>query len=304
MKNSTAKISHINLTTENLESLVFHPDEVLKDFIGFWETNCPQKLTQGWAKMANYEIPYDKFEGQLREWANLSKMERESDILYQNAREIIAAKDAFLPKALAHLHTFFPPETDLSVAVHLTAFNPSRAFAYQDIVINVQAPYWKGNSTNILNTIVHEIGHVGHSYYRTLWTEEKAKPGLKHKIMDNINSEGICTYIGYLAQAFAPAPNDQDYPMIDNPQQVKTAFAEVNHIFSQIGILPDADILKIGWDQGVMGRSYYVVGTTICKVIDEQLGRKALIQAMSTGPQFWARQYNQIAGEQLQLQFE
>lgn len=299
----TKQISEVIITTDNLDMLIIHPEKALADFAGFWETQRPQELTRGWAKNVNYKIPYEKLEQQVRDWAELPEEERKNHIHYKIAKEVIERKDSFLPEALAHLESFVPPECDLSVSVHLTAFNPASAFAWQDIVINVQAKNWNENPDNILNVMVHEIGHVGHSFYRTLWTEEKSEPELKHRIMDNINSEGICTYIGYTAQEFVPAPDDKDYQMIDDPERVREAFKEVNEIISKIGVLPDDEVLKMGWDIGVIGRSYYVVGATMCKTIDEKLGRDALIEAMSTGPRFWAHRYNELVEDELKLVF-
>ena len=152
-----------------------------------------------------------------------------------------------------------------------------------------------------MNATVHEIGHVGHSHLRTLWTEERSQPEMKHKILDNINSEGICTYIGFTAQHFAPAPDDKDYPMIDDPDRVRQAFKNSNLILSKVGQIPDEDIQKMSWDLGIQGRSYYVVGLTMCKLIDERLGRNTLIEVMSTGPRKWVRTYNQLADIDLQL---
>lgn len=293
--------SRVNLTTDNLDLLVFHPEDVLANYENFWETHRVQFLTKEWAKMLNYEIPHEKLIGMIQEWADLSDEEREQHPLTLNTRDLINQKDALIEKALPHLQSFFPLETDLSVDIHLTAFNPSRAFAKYDIVINVQAPYWHGDAQNILNAIVHEIGHVGHSYLRTLWTDSPAEPELKHKILDNINSEGICTYIGYTAQSFAPAPDDQDYPQMNDPERVQQAFIEVNNILSKIGKIPDEDVQKLGWDIGIQGRAYYVVGPTMCKTIDEQLGRATLNKIMSTGPMTWVKRYNQLAPEPLQL---
>jgi hypothetical protein len=293
--------SQINLTSDNLDILVNHPEDVLANYEEFWDTHRVQFCTKKWADHLNYEIPHEKVIAMIQEWADLSPEERANHSLNKNAAILIAEKDALLEKALPHLHSFFPSETDLSVDVHLTAFNPSRGFAMLDIVINVQAPHWQEDARNILNAIIHEIGHVGHSYYRTLWTEEKAKPEMKQRVLDNINSEGICTYIGYTAQGFAPAPGDQDYPQVDDPDRVVEAFDQTNQIIAKIDTVSDEDIQKMTWDTGIQGRAYYVVGTTICKTIDEKLGRQALIDAMSTGPQFWARQYNQLVPEEIQL---
>ena len=295
--------SQITLSTDNLDKLVNHPEDVLANYEEFWETERVQFCTKKWADHLNYEIPHDKLIVMIQEWADLSPEEREAHSLKKNAAILIAQKDALLEKALPHLHSFFPPETDLSVTVHLTAFNPSRGFAMLDIIINVQAPHWQEDARNILNAIVHEIGHVGHSYCRTLWTEEKAEPEMKQRVLDNINSEGICTYIGYTAREFAPAPGDQDYPQVDNSKRVKEAFAQTNEIIAQIGKVPDDEIQKLTWETGIQDRAYYVVGTHICKTIDQELGREALIKALSTGPQFWVNRYNQLVPKDLRLEF-
>ena len=127
--------SSINLTTDNLDLMVFHPEHVLANYKEIWETQRVQFLTKEWAKMINYEIPHEKLIAMIQEWVDLPIEERENHILFQNTRQLIEQKDALLEKALPRLHSFFPLETDLSVDIHLTAFNPARSFAKYDIVL-------------------------------------------------------------------------------------------------------------------------------------------------------------------------
>jgi TRAP-type uncharacterized transport system substrate-binding protein len=61
------------------------------------------------------------------------------------------------------------------------------------------------------------------------------------------------------------------------------------------------ELQKLSWDQGVMGRAYYVTGAHLCQVIDERKGRSALIDVYSKGPISIINLYNSIADEDLLL---
>ena len=293
--------SQIAFATTTLEKIVNDPWWVLDNEKVFWATYRAQVLVCKWAEQVGYTIPYDKWRGMMQEWASLSLTERKDHPLMIAARRILDSKGEFLERALPHECDFLPPGVDLSVTVQFTAFIPPNAFAVEDIVIDVASKYWKGNPEHILNLLVHEIFHVGYSFFRTLHNEQDRVEANLYKLLDNIASEGICTYVAYRALPIFSVEDERDYRMLDNFEEVQHAFARTNTILSHVGRLPVEELQKLSWNQGVMERAYYVTGAHLCRTIDTLKGRAALIDVYSKGPLSIIELYNSIAEENLKI---
>ena len=293
--------SKVEFDTTTLEKIVEDPQWVLENQETFWTNYRPQILTRKWAEHVNYEIPYEKWRDSIKEWSILSQGERENHELMKITQRILTGKDEFLNKALPHDCSFLPDGVDLSVTIQFTAFIPPFAFAMEDLVIDVASKYWKGNPEHILNLLVHEIFHVGYSFYRTLQTEKELVEETLYKMLDNIVNEGICTYVGYRALPIFPVEDERDYRMMEDIAEVSKLFADTNEILSQYGKLPTDELQKLSWDKGVTGRAYYVTGAHMCKTIDERKGRDVLIEVYSKGPIAIIELYNSIADESLKI---
>jgi hypothetical protein len=295
--------SRVVFDTTALEKIVTDPQWILDNEQTFWADYRAQVLVRKWAGQVNYTIPYDKLRERMQEWANLSPAEREDHTLMKVCRRILEGKDEFLEKVLPHECTFLPPGVDLSVTVQFTAFIPPNAFAFEDIVIDVASKYWQGNPEHILNLLVHEIFHVGYSFYRTLHAEKDLVDADLYKLLDNIASEGICTYVGYRALPVFNVEDERDYRMLDDFDEVQRAFTSTNAVLSQFGILPAEELQKLSWDKGVVERAFYVTGAHICRTIEDHKGRQALIEVYSKGPLSIIALYNSIAEDGLKIVF-
>lgn len=294
--------SKVVFDTTTLEKLVEDPQWVLDNEEVFWANYRAQILTRRWAEHVSYVIPYEKWRESVQNWRNLSQAERENHELMRVAQRILTVKDEFLKKVLPHDCSFLPDGVDISVTIQFTAFIPPNAFAMEDIVIDVASKYWKGNPEHILNLLVHEIFHVGYSFYRTLQTEKEFVEETLFKMLDNIVNEGICTYVGYRALPIFPVEDERDYRMMEDPNEVIRLIANTNALLSQYGQLPADQLQKLSWDKGVLGRAYYVTGAHICKTIDERIGRAALIEVYSRGPIAIMELYNSIADETMKIE--
>ncbi len=295
---STCQESQVIFDTTTLEKIVTDPQWILDNEQAFWADHRAQGLVRKWADQVGYTIPYDIWRERIQAWANLSADEREQHFLMKAARRILEGKDEFLEKALPHECSFLPPGVDLSVTVQFTAFVPPYACAVEDIIIDVASKYWKGNPEHILNLLVHEIFHVGYSFYRTLHAEKDLVEADLYNMLDNIASEGICTYVGYRALPIFNVEDERDYRMLDDFEEVQRAFASTNAILSQYGELPADELQKMSWDKGVMERAYYITGAHMCRTIDDQIGRQALIEVYAKGPLSIVALYNSIAEDE------
>lgn len=296
--------SKITFNTETLEKIVNDPNAVLENEEAFWEDEKPQEYTRRWAEAVNYTIRYDEWREQIRNWAEIPPGERKSQVFMENATRIIKGKEVFLERALPHLCSYLPEDANLDITVHFTAFIPSRAFAMGEIVINIAASYWNNDADNILNALVHEIFHVGYGYCRDIRTEEKLEDETLYGMLDNFQNEGVCTYVGYMAQSIFPAPDEKDYTLLDNMADVDRLLKDVNTVLSKVGELSDEEIQKLAWEKCVIGRGYYVVGAHMCRVIEDKKGREALIETLLKGPVSFVRLYNSLVEEEMKIRVE
>ena len=298
---SRCEKSKIVFNTETLEKIVNNPQAILDDEESFWRDEKPQEYTRLWAEAVNYPIPYDEWRERMREWAGIPPDERKNHVFMENALRIIESKEGFLRKAVPHLCSYLPGDANLDITVYFTAFIPSRAFAKGEIVINVAASYWKNNVDNILNVIVHEVFHVGYSYCRDVRTEERPENETLYNMLDNFQSEGVCTYVGYKALPYFPAPDEKDYELLDDMSEVRRLLKDVNYIFSKVDELTEEEIQKLAWEKCVIGRGYYVVGAYMCKVIEERRGKEDLIGTITTGPVSFVNLYNSLVEDEMKV---
>jgi hypothetical protein len=293
--------SKISFNTETLEKIVNDPHAILGDEESFWEEEKPQEYTRMWAEAVNYPIRYDEWRGRIREWAEVPPEERKDHVFMENATRIIEGKEEFLRRAVPHLCSYLPEDASLDITVYFTAFIPSRAFAMGEIVINIAADYWKNNADNILNTLVHEIFHVGYSYCRDMRTEEKPDNVMLYGMLDNFQSEGVCTYVGYRALPLFPAPDEKDYELLDDMAEVRRLLEDVNLVFSKVGELANEEIQKLAWEKCIIERGYYVVGAHMCMVIEEKRGKEALIGTLTKGPVSFVKLYNSLVEDEMKV---
>jgi hypothetical protein len=284
----------IGFHTATLERLVTDPAGVLADEDGFWESEPPQRYTRMWADGTGIDIPYREWREQVGALSQLSDVERRNHPLTRMAREITGGGEAFLARAVPHICAYLPDSANLDIGIHFTAYVPPRSFVAGEVVINVSADYWQGDVGNILNSIVHELFHVGYSKAREQRTEPRLNDERLYGMLDALHNEGMATYVGYEAQPLFPAPGERDYPMLDDPSAVRRLRALLNDLFAQVDRARPEQIDRWSWARGVTMRGYYVVGAHMARTIERERGREALIGTIAQGPVAFVRAYNAL----------
>ena len=295
--------STIEYNTSTLEKIINDPDGILNNEDLFWTEEKSQKLTKIWANNIGYTISFDKWRNDMQDWARTPIEKRRDSIFMKNAKKIIESKESFLKKALPYICNFLPDEAQINVIIHFTAFIPSRAFAQEDIVINVNATYWKENSDNIINTLIHELFHAGYSWCCEHHSEKKIKDEKLYEVLYGVVNEGICTYVAYKALPLFPAPDEQDFKLLENQFKLKDAFKILNSIISGIPTYSNEMLQNLIMDECILNRAYYITGSYASKVIDEKKGRKVLIQKLLEGPISFLNLYNSLTKDELKIKF-
>ncbi|MHA2100133.1 MAG: DUF5700 domain-containing putative Zn-dependent protease [Candidatus Kariarchaeaceae archaeon] len=288
--------SKIEFDTSTLEKIIFDPDSILENEDDFWENERAQKLTQTWSHIIKYSIDFNSWRKDIKEWAKLPLSERENKIFYKNAKTILNRKDLIVKGALEHICQFLPHDANLDVKVRFTAFIPARCFANEDIVFNLNANYWNDNVDNTINSVVHEIFHVGYSYCREFHRDPLKDRS--YELFDQMINEGICTYVAYKALSDFPAPDEKDYKMLEDKKEVKRLIGDINDILSKINDISEDELNELLMEKCIKGRAYYISGAYVCKVIDEKLGRAKLTDLLLQGPVSIISQYDAITEDE------
>ena len=116
-------------------------------------------------------------------------------------------------------------------------------------------------------------------------------------MLDALQNEGLATYVAYEAQTTFPAPGERDYPMLDDPAQVRRLRMLLNGLFAQVGTASADQVTRWAWTRGVTMRGYYVTGAHMARTIDAARGRDALIATIRQGPVSFVRAYNTLVPE-------
>lgn len=297
----TCRQADITFVTSALERIVNTPAELLADEDAFWEEEDAQQYVEAWGRSVGLQIDRGPWRKSLQRLAEMSAVERERSPLLRMTEDVLAQKDEFRTFALPHLCSYLPKGIALDIPVYFTAYVPPRCFVTGGVVFNVSADYWKGNTQNILNSLVHELFHVGYSRNREYRREKAGKDDQLFAMMESLQNEGTATWVGYRAQTLFPAPDEIDYAMLDDTDEVKRLLGEVNALFAEVGKLSDRQMQKLSWEKGVEKRAYYITGAHMASVIERDKGRRTLVHTISMGPRAFIDTYNDLVSDERKI---
>ena len=295
----------VTFITKTLEKILSSPQKVLEEEDKFWKEETVQILAQSWIDEVGVRKAREIWRRKISNLIKLTETEREENHLLQMTDSIKVKTNDFQEKAIPHLFSYLPAtDKPMNMPVYFTAFIPPRAFANTaGIVIDVAASYWKGNPKNILNCLIHELFHIGYSWFRPTRTEKPLDHKFINTMLDYLQNEGMATYVAYKAQPMFPAPDEKDYRLFESPEEVTRLLKVMNDLFENVGVLSDKKLKQLSWRKGVNGRAYYIAGAHMAQVIESKLGRKALIETIQQGPVSFVKRYNSLVPENRKIFF-
>ena len=294
--------SAIRFETSTLEKIVGEPEAVLEEGEGFWTSERPLILVQGWADEVGSRDPYGRFRARVSDLASLSAERRADHPLLRMTEEIVASQDEWREKAVMHLCSYLPADVDLSRPAYFVAFVPPRAFATSDgNVIDVASGYWHGNVDNILNSLVHEYFHIGYGQLRRHRSEKPLENAALYRMLDMVHNEGLAVWVAYRARSLFPAPNEVDNDLLDDPDDVTRLLEALNGLLAQSTVMEAGALRRLAWRVGVTDRAYYIVGAHMARTIEAERGRDALIGTLHEGPLAYLTLYNSLVPKERQV---
>jgi len=206
-----------------------------------------------------------------------------------------------------HLSSYLPGNKTFTAYAYFIAFVSSYAFSLEDkLVIDIGSPRWQNNPGFILNTVIHEIYHIGYELYTPdKWGfTPKTKDEFLQKTLAVIQNEGMATYIAYKALEKIPSDyKDPDYKLLENQESVDKAFKQTNQLIQDAETANIDSLNEKAWVIGTLkDRAFYVTGSFIAKTIEENHSKEFLVDLVKKGGRQYVNEYNKIANDKRQIE--
>jgi len=296
----------------SINKIFQQPELVVADVKKFWQTEGAYIAAKKW-EPPGYPIHYREFERQVKLLVSQDQSERNRNPYHIFANEILETVPDFNVKGLNHVMSYLPEDSVLKAKVHFACFiylgkeepkfSPT-AFVVEDrIVFNISHKYWKFKTAEILHLLTHELVHVAfHQFHKTLPLQEA---DTTQKLIDHIlwqlHNEGMATYVAYRVQPILPTEDERDYLLLENPEEVKRSFFNVNLLLHDAKTHQPDKIHQKVIERGISKRAFYVAGAYMAQQIENKQGKITLVDAFSKSPTFFAKLYNSQAVPDLKI---
>jgi len=294
--------SKVRFDVSSVEKIILQPEKILEDPEKFWQEDAAYRHVRMWHDQIEQPPDLQKWRDRIQKLAEVPPSERETHPQLATARNLAGMEGVFLDKAVPYLCGFLPPEADLSTTIYFTTEMLSAGFAGGgNIVIHIL-------NGDVHNLFVHELLHRGHASIQSASDPPLRERPMMERMRFTLLSEGMATYIGYAGRDQFPQVGKVgsalvagDYAVLDQPEEIVRLRTGLNELF-QAAPSMDPDSLRVkSFEFGVNQRAYYVVGASMAQLIDEDLGRAALVETLVNGPSSFIATYNRLVDDSLKI---
>ncbi len=266
-----------------------------------WSTFEAYRITLVWHEGSSVPVTWDIWERGLNRFLQDTSLITKSLALADS----LGAKAHREHSAIVHhLTSYLGENVPLDASVHFTAFTIPYAFCVErnKIGIDITGDEWHFDTDCILNTVIHEIFHVGFRAttpdVRVLEDDPTDAASAVRCCYAILQNEGMATYVGYTALNLYPSEyRHDDYLLLEDSARVADALSQVN------GLIADADTVALDtllqriWYIGVNKRAFYVAGAHMARVIEAARGTTRLAALVREGSLPFTREYNALVPE-------
>jgi len=302
-KSQFCKGTEVIFDVSAVETLYLHPHEVLRNVDSFWNSNMGYQLTRQYHNNNRIPLEIEEWKARVVEISALTESEANEQAALLTVRGIEKLKPVLMERGLEHISSFLPATAPpVKVPVYLISDIKPAAFAYPGgILMNVNSPRFNDDPSVIMNIITHEVYHYGFANTIAYRTEYELENEPLDFVLSFLLNEGMATYVSFSARDFFPNDFVPDYKMIEDPEQVRKNIEKVDNLFEQAEYLSSDSIRKVAWHTGIIERSFYIAGGYMAWLIEERMGREALVEVMCSGPLSFIKMYNTLADEGMQI---
>lgn len=293
--------SKIMFDDSSLEKIVLHPEEVLANSDSFWANDPSYQLVKLWHQRISFPIPMDQWKGWVQSFKNIPVEERKNNTQLIAAKSIMNKEKEFSDKAIPFICSFLPKDcSNISTTIYFTTAIMASGFQMDDNIVIY------GANADRDNLFIHELFHQGFNKCKPKDCKSNIKDSTVNQIYNDIQNEGMATYVGYKALKefpnYDPDPKRDDYRFLNDLKIRNRLFERLNDVLKKVPLLVGT---KVGqkelqdslWQVGTNDRAIYIVGCYMAMIIDEKLGRNALVETISKGSKLFLQTYNSLVEE-------
>lgn len=273
-------------------------DEIWDSFEGY-------RITRVWHEESSYPLTWELWEKRLKLFLEDDDLPRQSLKLLGDFSQLEKREHS---KIEQHLAAYLPNTSSFDAYVYFIGFTIPYAFTVEQnkIGMEINADEWHHDPECLLNTVIHELFHVGYRLNSPDITYLNTDPETTDQFIAfhyaYMFNEGMATHVARQALDLFPSEyQHEDYRLLEDAAEVQKAFDGVNKLLAMARTEPADKQLDSLWDIGVMHRAYYVAGAVICSAIEEKYGRAYLSGLVAKGGLQLVEEYNRIAAPGLEI---
>jgi hypothetical protein len=280
--------------------LVLHPEIVFADPDAFWASDSAYRLVKQWHKISSRPIPMEQWNKWMQASKDIPVNDRAKNSQLVAAQSTMSKEKEFNERAVPYLCSFLPKDCPkITITIYFTTAIMWSGFQSGNSIVIY------GANADKDNLFIHELFHQGFAQYRQNKLCANHQDSLISNIYDNLQNEGMATYVGYKAlKEFPHCRTDQlkdDYKMYENMEDVKSLLNAMNNLCKKSFTLTEKELRDSLWQIGSIDRAFYVVGCFMAKTIDEKLGRDALVETITQKSISFVRLYNSLVDESIRV---
>ncbi len=207
-----------------------------------------------------------------------------------------AMQDEFAPLAANYLPVGYSP--DVTVWFTIGGFNGIAL--NNQVAMNIDYKRSRSNPQEILLYLPHELFHIGFAHYQQIPDifSVRTQRDLLKLVMSFTMNEGLATLVPYEKRISLGAMDDYDYSILSNNrlliekvEQFKTIILSLSQFpeIPVIGVLVNDILSQCSGD-----RLFYIVGCHMGMQIEQNLGRKKLIELIKQPPEKFFETFESI----------
>jgi len=273
-------------------------DQIWNDFEGY-------RITRVWHEESSYPLTWDLWEKRLNKFLADDSLPKKS---LQLLDDFMVLENRGHNRIEQHLASYLPETSSFDAYVHFIAFTIPYAFVveHNKIGMEINADEWHNDPECLLNTVIHELFHIGYRLNTPDTGYLESEPANKDQFIAfhyaYMFNEGMATHVAYKALDLFPSEyRHEDYKLLEDEANVRKAISAVNDLLGMIQTESVEKQLESLWEIGVMQRAYYIAGAFICNAIEEKYGQDYLSVLVSKGGLELIEEYNKIAAPDLEI---
>jgi hypothetical protein len=261
--------------------------------------------TEAAQKTHTHAIRFGNTELNLREfWRDLiSKMnEQRVEARLKMSLSFLADNEELVSEALKEVLEYLPPDIGIECRVLGMVGYDIGIVSEGTALLNLTHPLFEEDPRELTAMAMHELHHVGYTKLNPIYDLSNLKrvSDLVRIIKYSTHLEGMAVYAPLKRRVEMEILTHPDYSVLLNDIATEHRIQTYQSVLTDLQAMPDRpledeDFKTLEVMSGQDQRLWYIAGAHMARVIDSELGRRALVKTVTAGPDSFLKMYSGIS---------